>query len=58
MRVSAAAHLGFVFSSSPLKSNATLADSGYTVTIILDVSVMRVYSARSFQEITVNVWVM
>lgn len=57
MSVSAAAHLGFVFSSSPLESNANLADSGYTVTITLDVSVMRVYSARSFLEITVNVWI-
>ncbi len=48
MSVSAAVHLGFVFSSSPSESNATLAISGYTVTIMLDVSVMRVYSARSF----------
>ncbi len=58
MSVSAAVHLGFVFSSSPLESNANLTDSGYTVTITLDVSVMRVYSARSFLESIVNVRVM
>lgn len=58
MSVSAAAHLDFAFSSSPVESNATLADSGYTVTITLEVTIMRVYSARYFQKITVNVWVM
>lgn len=58
MCVSAAAHLDFALSSSPLESNATLADSGYTVIITLDVSIMRVCRARSFQEITVYVWVM
>lgn len=58
MSVSAPAHLDFAFSSSHLENYAALTDSGYTVIIMLDVLIMWVYSTRSFQEITVNVWVM